>query len=212
MSRISIVPPKPPARQTLQHRGALLLSSTPRERAERLDATRWAHRLSWKEEEGIGLYLEYFRLPAGTFLFKEGDHDAFAAIITSGALEIRKGDSSQQMRTVAHLTEGKMVGEMSLIDGAARSATAVATEQTEILVLSREDFDQMCEARPDIALKFTLMVAEAVSQLLRKTTGTLVDHLELRARDARDGREGRHAREGQDAHAPRGTAGPNEAL
>ena len=178
MSRISIVPPKPPARQTLVHRGATLVSSTPRDRANRWDGTRWSTRLSWKEEEGIGLYLECFRLGEGVALFKEGDHDAFAAIIISGALEIRKGDSSQQQRVVGRLTEGKMVGEMSLIDGTFRSATAVATEPTEILVLSREDFDTMCNDRPDLALKVALMIAEAVSQLLRKTTGELVDYLD----------------------------------
>lgn len=177
MSRISIVPPRPTARETLLHRGATLISSTPRQRAERLDGTRWSHRLSWKEEEGIGQYLEAFRLEPGVVLFKEGDHDAFAVIIIEGALEIRKGDSTQQERVVATLSRGKMVGEMSLIDGAARSATAVASEKTEILLLSRDDFDDMSTNRPDLALKFALMVAEAIAQLLRQTTGALVDHL-----------------------------------
>jgi hypothetical protein len=35
----------------------------------------------------------------------------------------------------------------------------------------------MSEDRPDLAFKFAMMVAEALSQLLRQTTGTLVDHL-----------------------------------
>lgn len=178
MSRISVVPPRPSVLETLRARGAALSASTPRERAELLDGTRWSHRLSWKEEEGIGRYLQCFHLPAGTVLFHEGDSDAFAVIIVTGALEIRKGDSGLQERVVARLGEGKMVGEMSLIDGAARSATATSAEPTTILVLSREDFDQMCEERPDLALKFALMVAEAIAQLLRQTTGALVDHLD----------------------------------
>lgn len=178
MSRISIVPPKPTVLETLRRRGADLVSSTPRQRAELLDGTRWSHRLSWKEEEGIGLYLQCFRLPPGAVLFREGDSDAFAVIIIDGALEILKGDSAQNLRVVARLTSGKMVGEMSLIDGAQRSATAVAVETTQILVLSRDDFDQMSEERPDLALKFAMMVAEAIAQLLRQTTGTLVDHLD----------------------------------
>jgi CRP-like cAMP-binding protein len=178
MSRISIVPPKPTVLETLRRRGADLVSSTPRQRAELLDGTRWSHRLSWKEEEGIGLYLQCFRLPPGTVLFREGESDAFAVIIVEGALEIRKGDSAQNERVVARLTSGKMVGEMSLIDGAHRSATAVSVESTLILVLSRDDFDQMSEERPDVALKFTMMVAEAIAQLLRQTTGALVDHLD----------------------------------
>lgn len=183
MSRISIVPPKPPVRDLLIGRGATLAPSTPRDRAERLDGTRWSRRLSWKEEEGIGHYLECFRLPAGVALFHEGEHDAFAAIIIDGALEIRKADSAQHERTLARLGRGKLVGEMSLIDGAPRSATAVSVAPTEILVLSRDDFDTMCAERPDVALKVAMMVAEAVSQLLRQTTGALVDHLEAPAAD-----------------------------
>ncbi len=178
MTRISVVPPRPSVLDTLRARGAALVSSTPRQRAELLDGTRWSHRLSWKEEEGIGSYLQYFRLAAGTVLFHEGDSDAFAAIIVAGALEIRKGDSGLHERVVARLGEGKMVGEMSLIDGAARSATATSAEPTTILVLSREDFDLMSEERPDLALKFAMMVAEAIAQLLRQTTGMLVDHLD----------------------------------
>jgi len=54
---------------------------------------------------------------------------------------------------------------------------AFAAESAEILVLSREDFEVMCNDHPDIAPKVALMIAEAVSQLLPKTTGALVDHL-----------------------------------
>jgi len=178
MSRISVIPPKPSVADTLRARGATLVTSTPRDRAELLDGTVWSHRLSWKEEEGIGTFLQLFSLPSGTVLFSEGESDPFASIIVDGALEIRKGDSTLHQRVVAQLGEGKMVGEMSLIDGRPRSASAMSVGTTRILVLSRDDFDAMVERRPDLALKYTMMVAEAVAQLLRQTTGLLVDHLD----------------------------------
>jgi CRP-like cAMP-binding protein len=181
MSRISVIPPKPSVADALQSRGAALVASTPRDRAEMLDGTTWCHRLSFKEEEGIGRYLQLFSLPPGTMLFHEGDSDPFASIIVDGALEIRKGDSELHERVVARLGDGKMVGEMSLIDGRPRSATAVSIETTRILVISRDDFESMIEQRPDVALKYTMMVAEAVAQLLRQTTGLLVDHLDAEA-------------------------------
>ncbi len=187
MSRISVIAPKPSVAEVLQTRGATLVVSTPRERAELLDGTNWSHRLSWKEEEGIGLFLQLFSLPAGTVLFREGESDPFASIIVDGALEIRKGDSALHERVVARLGAGKMVGEMSLIDGRPRSATAVSIETTRLLVLSRDDFDAMVERRADLALKYTMMVAEAVAQLLRQTTGLLVDHLDAESHPAPPG-------------------------
>lgn len=177
MSRITVIPPKPSAAESLRARGAEMIGATSRVCAEALETTPWSHRLSWKEEQGIGEFLHFYRLPAGTVLFHEGDHDAFVGIVVEGALEIRKSDRAQHEHVVARLGAGKMVGEMSLIDGAPRSATAIAATDVRILVLTRDDFDRMSQQRPELALKYALMIAEAVSQLLRQTTGALVDHL-----------------------------------
>lgn len=177
MARYTVIPPKPSAAESLRARGAELVGASPRLCAEALESTAWSHRLSWKEEQGIGEFLRLYKLRAGTVLFHEGDHDAFVGIVVDGTLEIRKADRAEHEHVVARLGPGKMVGEMSLIDGAPRSATAVATTDVRILVLTREGFDRMGEQRPDLALKYALMIAEAVSQLLRQTTGALVDHL-----------------------------------
>ncbi len=178
MSRVSVIPPRPTAAESLRTRGADFVAVSARQCAELLEATPWSHRLSWKEEEGIGEYLRLYRLRDGAVLFHEGDQDAFVAIVVEGALHIRKTDSNGVVHDVARLGPGKMVGEMSLIDGAFRSATAVAAEATQLLVLTREEFDRMGQERPDLALKYALMIAEAIAQLLRQTTGALVDHLD----------------------------------
>lgn len=178
MSRISVIPARPSAYEALRARGAVLESSTPRACAEALETTPWSHRLSWSEEQGIGEYLHLYRLGPGTTLFREGDHDAFVAIVVNGRLEIQKTDGHEHVHTVASLGAGKMVGEMSLIDGAARSATAIAIEPTKLLVLTKEAYDRMSQQRPELALKYMRMIAEATAQLLRQTTGHLVDHLD----------------------------------
>lgn len=178
MSRISVVPPKPSSAESLKARGVEFVPTTPRERADALESTPWSLRLSWSDEQGIGEYVKSYRLTPGTALFREGDHDAFVAIVIEGALEIRKEDRERQSHPVARLGRGKMVGEMSLIDGAARSASAIAVVPTEILVMAKEDFERMCAAKPDLALKYTLMIAEAIAQLLRQTTGRMVDFLD----------------------------------
>ncbi|MFN8582990.1 MAG: cyclic nucleotide-binding domain-containing protein [Gemmatimonadaceae bacterium] len=177
MSIVIPVKPKPTAAESLQKRGALFISSTPEQRADWLDRTPWGVKLAWAEECEISLYMRGYHLPNGCALFREGDHDAFCAIVISGGLEILKGDLAEQQRVVAHLGVGKMVGEMSLLDGGSRSATAVAIEETDLLVLTREDFDRMSERHPQVALRFAVMIAEAIANLLRQTTGALVEHL-----------------------------------
>jgi CRP-like cAMP-binding protein len=177
MSRISVVPPRPSAAESLKTRGAEFVATSARQCAELLEETPWSHRLSWKEEEGIGEYLRQYRLKEDMPLFHEGDQDAFVAIVVDGALEIRKTDCQGLSHRMARLGPGKMVGEMSLIDGTFRSATAVAVEPTRLLILTGEEFTRMGESRPDLALKYALMIAEAIAQLLRQTTGALVDHL-----------------------------------
>lgn len=178
MSNIVIpVKPRPTPLEVLQQRGARLVPSTPEQRAEWLDSTPWGLRLAWKEERGISDYMRAFHLPKGCPLFHEGDHDAFCAIVIEGALEISKGDLAEQQSVVARVGHGKLVGEMSLIDGAGRSASAVAIENTRLLVLARDDLERMSEHQPQFALIFTRMIAEAIAQLLRQTTGALVEHL-----------------------------------
>ncbi len=155
----------------------MLVPSTPVERAELLDGTEWSRRFTWKQIETLAHYLRCYQLNTGKPLFHEGDHDAFLAIVMDGALEIHKNDLAETDRVVALVGRGKMVGEMSLLDGAARSATAVAASETILLILGKKEFQDLGEAHPALGLALTLAVALTIAQLLRQTTGTLVEHL-----------------------------------
>ncbi|HEX6883153.1 MAG TPA: cyclic nucleotide-binding domain-containing protein [Planctomycetota bacterium] len=170
--------PGPDVATSLLARGARFVHTTPRQRAEALEDTAFGLHLSGSEAEGLGEHLRTYRLEPGTTLFAEGDRDAFLALVVAGTLEIRKADSAEHDHVVARLGRGKLVGEMSLIDGAPRSATARALTQAELLVLSRADFERLCEQRPRLALLLLRQVSTAIAQLLRQTTGRMVEHLE----------------------------------
>ena len=178
MTSRTTIPVPPTTHESLRTRGADLVSTGPNERAELLDGTKWAVRHSWSDIKGLARYLRHYRIAAGRAVFREGDHDAFLAIVVSGELEIHKADHAEHARVVARVGAGKMVGEMSLIDGAARSATAIAAVSTELLVLSRDDFQRLGQQSPTLALSLMVTIATAIAQLLRQTTGTLVDLLD----------------------------------
>lgn len=177
-TRTHAIPPDLSPHEQLSRRGAKLTPSNPTERAELLDATEWSRRFSWKQIEALAHYLRCYHLEPGRPLFREGDHDAFLAIVIEGALEIRKTDLAEQNRVVALVGKGKMVGEMSLLDGAARSASASAAQETVLLVLGKREFDQLTVEHPTLALDLVIAIATVIAQLLRQTTGALVEHLE----------------------------------
>jgi len=72
-------------------------------------------------------------------IFRQGDHGQHALFIERGAVDvIIQKDGSDHI--IASLGAGEIIGEMSMIDDAPRSATVVATEETEVIVIQRSRF------------------------------------------------------------------------
>lgn len=76
-------------------------------------------------------------LRAGETLFHEHDPGSSAYLIESGMIRIIVGHDDGAM-TLADLGPGDLVGEMAMIDDAPRSATAIAVEESVLLVIDRE--------------------------------------------------------------------------
>jgi CRP-like cAMP-binding protein len=90
--------------------------------------------------------LRYQRVAKGHRLLQEGQPGDTLLVIASGHVVVEKGGNK-----VAKLGSGTVLGEMALITGAPRSATAIADEEVEIFELSRSDVEQMAKAKPQIA-------------------------------------------------------------
>ncbi|HME01912.1 MAG TPA: patatin-like phospholipase family protein [Solirubrobacteraceae bacterium] len=81
------------------------------------------------------------RYRAGEWLFREGDSADCAYIVQAGRIEIvSEGTQREVLRTIKR---GGIVGELALLRRTARSASARAIRDCELLELSREDFEQM---------------------------------------------------------------------
>lgn len=76
-------------------------------------------------------------LRAGDALFREREAGQSAFLIESGMIRIFVGQGDGAL-TLADLGPGDLVGEMAMIDDAPRTATAVALEDTVLLVIDRE--------------------------------------------------------------------------
>lgn len=79
------------------------------------------------------------RLTRGEVLFKEGDRGEEMYLIRSGKIKLSKG-SEEEERVVAIFKDGDFFGEMALIDASPRGTTAVAIEDTSLMIIDKESF------------------------------------------------------------------------
>jgi CRP/FNR family transcriptional regulator, cyclic AMP receptor protein len=95
---------------------------------------------------------------AGTVLFVEGHAGSDMYIVVAGEVEIRKrfGDSD---RVLAVLPAGEFFGEMAILNGRPRSATAVVRTASRLMVIDGTTFEAMLRARPEIALRMIRALA-----------------------------------------------------
>jgi CRP/FNR family cyclic AMP-dependent transcriptional regulator len=98
---------------------------------------------------------------AGETIFSQGDEGDAMYIIREGAVEIVTGRDKQRV-TLASLFGGQYFGELSLLDGAPRSATALALKATELFALEREDFVEFVRKRPEASLSIMHEIGERI--------------------------------------------------
>ncbi len=112
-----------------------------------------------------GTRLRRFR--RGETIFHAGDPGDALYVIVSGGVKITLPSETGEEAILATLRPGEVFGELSLLDGAPRSATAAALEPTETVILQRDTFRQLLATEPTI--RDHLLVALA-TELRRLTT------------------------------------------
>ena len=88
------------------------------------------------------------RFRDGTTVARQGVLGREAMIIRSGTVEVRRDG-----RKVAELGPGDVVGEMSLINNAPRTADVVATSDVLLLVMDAREFTSLLNHQPKVAVK-----------------------------------------------------------
>jgi len=101
---------------------------------------------------------------AGDALFHAGDPGDALFIVQSGEIELFIKDTAGQKIVLATPSAGDMFGELAMLDSGPRTATAVALQDSDILVLDRDDLVLLFQKKPEAALH---MLA-ALSSLTRK--------------------------------------------
>jgi len=103
------------------------------------------------------------RFRKGETVFHQGDPGDALFIVASGSVKVvLPSDEGAEPAIVAVLGPGEFFGELALLDGAPHSATIVAIEGTETLVLHRDAFLALIDDQPE--LRRALLASLAVEQ------------------------------------------------
>lgn len=90
------------------------------------------------------------KFKSGQTIFNKDDSGEHAYLINSGVVEVRNGDIA-----IAILGEGEIIGEMAIIDGSTRSATAIALDNCELIEISKAQLNERIDDA-DPVVKFLI--------------------------------------------------------
>ena len=111
------------------------------------------------------------RYQRGEVVFHEDDPGDRMHIIVEGSVKISVTSEDGREKNIALFKPGDCFGEMALLDGSRRSATATALEVLETLVLMRDDFLDFLTENPQVAAD----INNLLTQRLRNVNQMLVD-------------------------------------
>ncbi len=100
--------------------------------------------------------------PAATRVFHEGDSSDACYIVSEGSFRVTREHSDGRAITLATLGPGEIFGELAMLDGDRRSASAESITDGTLLALPANDVRSLLARNPEIALK---LVAGLVRRL-----------------------------------------------
>ncbi|MEJ2746997.1 MAG: Crp/Fnr family transcriptional regulator [Anaerolineae bacterium] len=99
----------------------------------------------------------------GEIIFHEGDPGRFLYLIKSGQVRIFiNGLDGSETSVILFGKPGDIFGELAVIDGLTRSASAVALGETVLYTMSRDNFRQQMRQYPQLALNFMKVLSQRV--------------------------------------------------
>jgi CRP/FNR family transcriptional regulator, cyclic AMP receptor protein len=109
----------------------------------------------------------------GTRIFQYGDAGDKLFVILEGKVRISREVAGMGEEALAVLGPGEVFGEMALLDESLRSADALAHSRCRLLVIKKDDFDDLLFFHKDLAYEVLWSSVRVLSARLRETNDKL---------------------------------------
>jgi CRP/FNR family transcriptional regulator, cyclic AMP receptor protein len=123
-----------------------------------------------EEREALAQMMDTRDFKTGQTIFHNGDSGGEIFILRSGRVEVFIENTEGQKIVVSENEKGDVIGELSFLDGGSRTATALAVEDTETLVMHRDRLLEFIDKHPHAAMDLLTAVGRrlrATDELLR---------------------------------------------
>ncbi len=128
-------------------------------------------RLSSAEQETLGSLMVPKFYKAGTAVFFQDDPSDSLYVVLSGSAKVFRTSEDGKDRILSWLRPGEAFGELAMIEGLPRSASVQAVKDTEMLSLSRREFEALAREHPEVLWR----MLQALSERLRQVTEVVLD-------------------------------------
>jgi len=122
-----------------------------------------------------GQFLEF---GPGAVVFRQGDEGDRLYIVKTGVLEIVMTGDGGETQPVAYLGTGEVLGELALLTGSPRSATARSPEHAVLFTLEKAVFLDLMESLPAFARNLCLVLAKRLEATTLKVPRAVAKQLQ----------------------------------
>jgi len=123
--------------------------------------------LATKEIEFLGSIFTVASVAAGKSIFTENMAGESLYLIGDGTVQISQMLAEVDEQSMVMLNRGDIFGEMAVIDGGQRLASARAIKAAQLFCLSRKNFNSLVREKPRMGLQLTLNIARIFSARIR---------------------------------------------
>lgn len=123
-----------------------------------------------EERDALSKMMDCRDFKEGETVFHYGDPGGEIFILRSGRVELFVESTEGQKIVLSENEKGDVIGELSFLDGGARTATAMASEDTEMLVMHRDRLLEFIDKHPHAAMDLLTVIGRrlrATDELLR---------------------------------------------
>jgi len=106
--------------------------------------------------------------PRNTMLFQEGQPSADLYIVVTGQIKVFVSEAQGKEVTLTLEGPGGYFGELGLVDEAPRSASVMTTEPSQLVVVSKADFQRCLAAHPELGIKLMRAFVQRVRILTER--------------------------------------------
>jgi CRP/FNR family transcriptional regulator, cyclic AMP receptor protein len=107
--------------------------------------------------------------PARKVVVSQGEAATALYAIVQGRLKVASCGPDGRDTVLGIMAEGEVFGEVALLDGGVRSATCMTIEPCELLVVERDQFMELLESSPGIAVKLLHVLSQRLRRLSQRS-------------------------------------------